>query len=113
MIQHEILMVVAAPLLVLGRPAQALAFVVPLRLPRGFADPLLAWTLHAAAIVFWHVPSAFAAALAGPRLPFAQHASFFVTGLLFWWTLDLLLAADPSLLAPLMYSGALGTLMAL
>jgi putative membrane protein len=113
MIQHEVLMVVAAPLLVLGRLAQALAFVVPLRLPRWLADPLLAWTLHAAAIVFWHMPSAFAAALANPWLHFAQHASFFVTGLLFWWTLDRRFAAMASLFATMMYTGALGALMAL
>ncbi|HZD21279.1 MAG TPA: cytochrome c oxidase assembly protein [Burkholderiales bacterium] len=38
MVQHELLMVVAAPLLVLGRPMVAFARIVPVRLPRGWAS---------------------------------------------------------------------------
>jgi putative membrane protein len=113
MIQHEILMVIAAPLLVLGRPLQAFAWLAPIRLPRWLNDPLLAWVLHAAAIVVWHVPSAFAVALADPWLHFAQHASFFATALLFWWTLERRLAAMLSLFTTMLYTGALGALMAL
>lgn len=101
MVQHELLMVVAAPLLVLGRPlatwtwalgpaqrrlagglTQARPWAAPWRV---LTDPLVAWTLHAAALWGWHIPAAFDAALRHEGLHIAQHASFFVTALFFWW----------------------------
>lgn len=102
MVQHLVLMLVAAPLLVLGAPAPAL-----LRLPgpagrrrlggwwqrrttlRAFAAlltaPPLAWALHAATVWAWHLPAAYQAALADERLHALEHLSFLVTALLFWW----------------------------
>src|SRR3990170_1174600 len=69
MIQHELLMIAAPPLLILGRPYAALATTLPpaalrvaalpLRVP-----PLMAWGLHGAAIWIWHVPALFDGALA-------------------------------------------------
>src|SRR5436305_735507 len=58
MTQHEIIMVVAPPLIVLGRPFAALAWVWPAAaklVPRTFS-PFLAVTAHALAIWLWHVP---------------------------------------------------------
>jgi putative membrane protein len=113
MVQHEVLMVLAGPLLVLGKPLQAWSFLVPLRVPRWLGDPLLAWTLHAAAIWLWHIPGLFERATASEVLHFAQHASFLGTALLFWWTV---LApwqggAMPSLFTTMLHTGALGALM--
>lgn len=103
MTQHEILMLVAAPLLVLGRPV-----VVTLKgLPRGWAGglawgmnrpawrsihhtfehPMVAWVVHAAALWIWHVPALFDAAVRSEFVHVIQHASFFGTALLFWWAL--------------------------
>jgi putative membrane protein len=75
MVQHELLMVVSAPLLVIGRPLAtwtwALSpaqrrFVGHLFRRRGWAslwstltDPLVAWALHALALWAWHIPAAF------------------------------------------------------
>lgn len=114
MIQHELLMVLAAPLLVLGRPLQAFAHVVPLRLPRFFSDPLVAWTAHAAAIWLWHLPAAFDAALGSEAWHFAQHASFLATAVIFWWTIAARadLGALLSLFSTMIYTGALGALLA-
>jgi putative membrane protein len=114
MIQHELLMVVAAPLLVLGRPLQAFAHVLPLRLPRLLSDPLVAWTAHAAAIWLWHLPSSFDAALGSEAWHFLQHASFLASALLFWWTIAARadLAALVSLFSTMVYTGALGALLA-
>jgi len=114
MIQHELLMVVAAPLLVLGRPLQAFAHVLPLRMPRLLSDPLFAWTAHAAAIWLWHLPAAFDAALGSELWHFAQHASFLVSAILFWWTIVARadLAAVLSLFGTMVYTGALGALLA-
>jgi putative membrane protein len=103
MVQHEVLMLVAAPLLVLGRGLPTLLWAFPrdvrLALGRGskrpwlrgawgwFTAPLTAWLLHAAALWVWHIPALFNAALADPALHDFQHASFLVTALIFWHSL--------------------------
>ena len=114
MVQHELLMVVAAPLLVLGRPMQAFAHVVPLRLPRFLGDPLLAFGVHALALWLWHLPPLFDAALAAEAWHFVQHASFLASALLFWWTIAARvdLAALASLFGTMVHTGALGALLA-
>jgi len=114
MIQHELLMVLAAPLLVLGRPMQAFVYVVPLRVPRVLSDPLVAFAAHATAICLWHLPSVFLAAADDEMLHFAQHASFLASALLFWWTIVARadLAAMASLFGTMLYTAALGVLMA-
>jgi putative membrane protein len=101
MVQHEVLMLVAAPLLVLARPLAAWTWALPPEWVRGLAGaaraplvrrawrattaPFAAWALHAAAIWLWHVPAFYNAALASDAWHTAQHASFFATALLFWW----------------------------
>ena len=103
MLQHELLMVVAAPLLVLGRPLvpSLWAFPTPTRLrvgalvrhravratSRALVQPLGAFALHGAAIWFWHVPRVFQATLDSDVVHAVQHVSFFSTALLFWWTI--------------------------
>ncbi|MER8730184.1 cytochrome c oxidase assembly protein [Mesorhizobium sp. M1227] len=103
MIEHELLMAVAAPLLVASRPAAAMMWALPIKLRLAFgaagqakvlravwaavSRPLAATFLHGVAIWAWHVPALFEAALAQGVLHYAQHASFFGTGLLFWWVL--------------------------
>jgi putative membrane protein len=103
MIEHELLMAVAAPLLVASFPAAAMMWALPMPLRRAFARaghasmvravwavisrPLAATLLHGVAIWVWHVPALFQAALEQGFLHYAQHASFFGTGLLFWWAL--------------------------
>jgi putative membrane protein len=122
MVQHELLMVLAAPLLVLGRPLETWTWALPpawrkrVRLPNILSDAGVAWLLHAAAIWLWHVPGLFAAALANPWLHVAQHACFFGTAVLFWWSLlapSRQLAGVASLFTTMLHTGALGALMAL
>ena len=123
MVQHELLMVLAAPLLVLGRPLETWTWGLPsnwrknIHLPAVLGDPMTAWALHAMAIWIWHVPRLFEAALADPWLHVAQHASFFGTALLFWWSLlapsHRNLAGMLSLFTTMLHTGALGALMAL
>jgi len=114
MVQHELLMLVAAPLLVLGRPMQAFAHVLPLRVPRFLGDPFLAFAVHALAIWAWHMPPLFDAALASEGWHFVQHASFLASALLFWWTIAARadLAALASLFGTMVHTGALGALFA-
>jgi putative membrane protein len=103
MIEHEVLMAIAAPLLVAARPLVAMLFALPFGcrvavaglvrrpLPRAAwrlaTRPLPATVLHGLAIWIWHTPALFAAASSDPPLHWLQHASFFGTGLLFWWAI--------------------------
>jgi putative membrane protein len=94
MVVHEILMVAAAPLLVLSRPLAAVAWLVPgtaarLKPPlsasfRWLASPLAATVLQGAAIWLWHVPDFFRAAVTHDGLHLLQHITFFGSALLFW-----------------------------
>jgi putative membrane protein len=102
MVQHELLMIVAAPLLVLGRPLAAWTWAFALQQRRSLAQatrwrwlawlwgcitrPLVAWALHALALWGWHVPELFDAALHHEWIHVLQHTSFFGTALLFWWS---------------------------
>jgi putative membrane protein len=103
MTQHEILMLISAPLLVLSQPAAPLLLALPeswrLRIARFgkakvlthtwlvISAPLSAWLLHAAALWVWHAPKLFDATLRNEPVHAVQHISFFGTALLFWWTL--------------------------
>jgi putative membrane protein len=103
MAQHELLMVVAAPLLVLGRPIIPFLWALPISWRRLAGDwaaaapiaavwvllstPVVAWALHAVAIWLWHAPSLYQAALGSELIHTAQHVSFLGTALLFWWAL--------------------------
>jgi len=93
--QHELLMIVAAPLLAASRTYEAWSWALRRRGVRALAAvaagwrwlaaPVRAWWLHAAALWLWHVPALFLAALANPSIHALQHASFFLSALLFWW----------------------------
>jgi putative membrane protein len=132
MTQHELLMAVAAPLLVLGRPLEAWTWALAspwraqlasirwpaLRSVWSFiTDPLGAWMLHAIAIWAWHVPALFQAALASTGMHILQHASFLGTALIFWWSVfepgrrRESGAALASVFTTMMHTGALGALL--
>jgi putative membrane protein len=101
MTQHELLMVLAAPLLVLARPLDTYLWVLPRRTRRQFwsghagrgllvtldlvTHPWLTLLLHGAIRWAWHVPFAFEAALRDPWVHALQHATFFLSAVLFWW----------------------------
>lgn len=101
MIEHEILMTLAVPLLVLARPLGIMLWPLPgparrstasaLRQPWVVASwtaltlPLVATLLHGVAIWAWHVPALYESALTAVPLHRLEHVSFFVTAVLFWW----------------------------
>jgi putative membrane protein len=137
MVQHELLMLVSAPLMVFARPLAAWtwAFAPSHRHRLGRAvqvrwwaavwdtitDPLAAWALHAIALWAWHVPSLFEAALENEAVHAFQHASFLGTALLFWWAVlgrDGRVAkgsgaAMAYLFTTMLHTGALGALLTL
>ena len=96
MSQHLLLMVVAAPLLVYGRPTAALVAGLPaggrdlvrqsdLRgTLRALRNPLGVWIIGAVALWAWHMPALYEAALANEPLHVLEHAPFFGAAVLFW-----------------------------
>jgi cytochrome c oxidase assembly factor CtaG len=103
MTQHEILMLISAPLLVLSRPLAPMLWGLPFawrrplgqaarirgfqRMWRAITRPSVAWCIHAVALWAWHIPALFDATLTSQWIHAAQHASFFGSALLFWWSL--------------------------
>jgi putative membrane protein len=103
MSQHEILVLISAPLLLLGHPLLVLTWTLPQNWRVGAARfgkhwildslwsrisaPLAAWCIHAAALWIWHAPLLFDATLRSDAMHAAQHLSFFGSALLFWWPL--------------------------
>ena len=101
MTQHEILMLVAAPLFVLSRPFVAAVWALPRRWrtpARGIlkstavagawrfvTNPFAAWLIHAVALWTWHIPTLFEATLKSDWVHTFQHTSFFLSALLFWY----------------------------
>lgn len=90
MVVHEVLMAVAAPLLVAAHPWGAFAWALPagaLRLSRPvriLSAPLPATLLQAVVIWFWHIPPAFRSATENETLHVIQHVTFIGSALLFW-----------------------------
>lgn len=101
MTQHELLMIVAAPLIVIGQPFAAGMWGLPERwrekgasLTRRVASPWRRLTgpvtvlvLHAAVLWAWHIPFAFETALHHETIHAIQHLMFFVSAALFWWAI--------------------------
>jgi putative membrane protein len=101
--QHELLMLVAAPLLVLGRTLLVALSVLPgpvrvavvrqtrrasvRRIWTRLTSPLTVLVVQAIVLWGWHVPSAFEAALGDDALHAFQHLTFLAAAALFWWAL--------------------------
>jgi cytochrome c oxidase assembly factor CtaG/ferredoxin len=102
MAQHLLLMMVAPPLILWSDPVLPVlrglprSFVkeglapflnwMPLRRTGRFVtSPIPAWCMFAFSTVFWHLPKVYELALHSGSWHGAQHASFFWTGILFWW----------------------------
>jgi cytochrome c oxidase assembly factor CtaG len=101
MTQHEILMLVSAPLLVFGRPLLVLFWglsserrerigrwtrrATVSRIWRALTAPAWVFLMHGLALWIWHVPTLYEAALANDGIHALQHLSFLITASLFWW----------------------------
>jgi cytochrome c oxidase assembly factor CtaG len=103
MLEHELVMVVAAPLIALARPFGGMVWALPARwrIRVGGATRRLASTrvwlaasnawaataLQAVALWLWHAPALYNLVLVDTMMHRLQHLSFFLTALLFWWSL--------------------------
>ena len=100
MVQHILLIAIAPPLLVLGKPEFAWLWALPPHWRRAVARhgslrsllailspcarPIPAALIHMATLWIWHSPMLFDAAVASDGLHWLEHVLFFGTALLFW-----------------------------
>jgi cytochrome c oxidase assembly factor CtaG len=103
MVQHLLLLTVAAPLLAVGEPLTVMSRALPPRGQRSVSRLMrrvtrsqtsfhgwLGWTvvafaLSTAALAVWHVPALYDAAVRDTRVHVLEHATFIITATLFWW----------------------------
>jgi putative membrane protein len=101
MVQHLLLLLVAAPLLALSAPSSAILRGSPLAVRRAsgrwrrrlglthgnlavLRHPAAVWLLQVGVLWFWHAATPYDAALDNEFLHLLEHASFLVTAVLFW-----------------------------
>lgn len=133
MAQHTLLITIAAPLLVLGRPLRTGLWALPRRARRAIARSQTvhalsrltrigagsAFVLHAVTLWVWHLPALYQAGLANEWVHALQHACFLITAIVFWGAL--LAARERSrygvavlyLFATTVHTSILGALMTL
>jgi putative copper resistance protein D len=106
MVQHVLLMLVAAPLLALAAPVTLILrvsssetrqrWILPVlhsRVVRFMAHPVTAWVMFAAMMWAIHFSALFNASLEDPFVHELEHALFLSGALLFWWPA---VALDPA-----------------
>ncbi len=103
MAQHELMMLLGAPLVIAGRPIPVWLHALPLRRRHAIVraarrsgiaggwwaatNPPVAWLLHGTAVWIWHAPALYEAAVRSESIHVLQHAMFIGTSMLFWWGL--------------------------
>jgi cytochrome c oxidase assembly factor CtaG len=130
MVEHELLMLVAAPLLAWSRPLSVMIWSFPASGRRGMGalgrvlsgtyrsltHPVTATLIQASALWLWHAPALFDLALSSNFWHVVQHLCFLVSALLFWSAmLDRRHGVGVTavcLFATSLISGALGAVMA-
>ena len=137
MLEHELLLLVAAPLFAYARPVPAALWSLPSRWRRRIggvarlrtigkstewlASPILMTGQQAVAIYLWHVPSVYQWALRDDFAHRLEHVSFFASAYLFWRALLLgpgraraqKAVAVGCLFVTMLHSGLLGALLTL
>jgi putative membrane protein len=119
MAQHTLLIVVAAPLIALGRPLAVAAAALPawrLRPALAAPRPGLAAAAHAVALWLWHLPPLYDVALARPVVHAVAHATLLGTAVYLWWSVGhgrARVVGALWLFVTAVHAGALGALLAL
>jgi putative membrane protein len=116
MVQHLLLTLVAAPLLLLSNSMPVLLWALPVSerstlgrligqpgrlrsLLKGLTRPLIAWSLFVVTQWIWHLPLGYQWALENHWAHYFEHLSFFATAVLFWWPV----IGSPPLPSPLSF----------
>ncbi len=137
MIQHLLLVEVAAPLLLLGAPLLPMLWALPRDLRVGLGSlfgpgnplkgllallthPLVAVSLYTGALGAWHLPPLYDAAQGRTVIHDTEHLIFLGTALLYWWPIIhpaggrrrlSYAAAIPYLLPPMLTGSLIGALL--
>lgn len=128
MVQHVLLLVVAAPLLAMGAPLPTMLRALPDRLRARalrwwracLADHARRWAVWVSAALLaqsvvmlaWHAPALYEAALGSGALHVLQHASYLVTATVFWWAVGLGATRRHGAAVPVLFAAALpGTVL--
>jgi putative membrane protein len=105
MVQHLLLVMLAAPLLLYGTPAWMLAPLTRNRVTNAIGywltRPVVAYLLANAVFVLWHVPRFYEAALRSQPVHVFEHMTMLATGILVWWPILGPLPQWPRLSLPL------------
>jgi cytochrome c oxidase assembly factor CtaG len=130
MVQHMLLVLLAAPLLAAGHAGPQLLGLLPkgvrvnllsalqrTRLPRTASSGLLATAAFAVVFWLWHLPGPFDLALEQPAIHIIEHASLLLSAVFFWAAI-LNRKAAPAvtvslLFVTMMQTGILGALLTL
>lgn len=105
MLQHQLLMMLAPPFILLGAPTTPVLLGLPAAVRRNVVRPLVrnravravygvvtypfvAWSLFSLSMWTWHfIPGAYDAATTHSAVHFLEHLTMTWGGLLFWWTI--------------------------
>jgi putative membrane protein len=105
MVQHLLLIMLAAPLLLYGTPAWVLEPLTRHRITNTIGywltRPVMAYLVANAVFVLWHVPMFFEMALRSQPVHGLEHATMLGTALLAWWPILGPLLQWPRLALPL------------
>jgi len=102
MAQHMILLMVAPPLLLIGKPIPVLLVGAPHGLARAvtrlhrrsrwlhgltraLTAPLVAWLIYNVGLLVWHIPTLYEATLRSEGVHLLEHLYFLGSGVVFWW----------------------------
>lgn len=99
MVQHLLLILIAAPLIVIGRPGLVMFSALPRRsrlslsyawkrqrtlLPGLFVSPIAVWLWFTGLFMFWHLPGPYTLALQSSLVHVLEHLCFFLSAYAFW-----------------------------
>jgi putative membrane protein len=105
MVQHLLLILLAAPLLLVGIPSWMLEPLTRNRVTNAIGywltRPVIAYVIANLVVILWHVPVFYDAALRSQPMHVLEHATFIATGILAWWPIAGPLPQWPRLPLPL------------
>ena len=102
MVQHMVVTMIVAPLIVLGDPflvmlwgfpsdqrrtvgRQLAPSLLPHRIAAWLLQPPIGLIVHVTTVLIWHLPPFYEAAVHHEFIHYLQHTSFIVTSMWFWW----------------------------
>jgi putative membrane protein len=128
MVQHVLLLVVAAPLMAMGAPLPTILWALPERRREwalgwwraSLRDHARRWAVWVGAAVVaqsvvmlaWHTPALYEAALRHEALHVLQHATYLASATVFWWAVGLGATRKHGAAVPVLFVAALpGTVL--